>query len=200
MTFDFATNMGTNPNSISLIGDMAADLGFKLVRPYMGVADSDRLAKIHPVNFFLFDYNQDFEKTKSWINEIRASYQLRVRFAPLVCFVESPSKDIIVECVNAGFDDILTLPWSAMKIRERLAKQVNNKHTYFETDTYFGPDRRRFTADGKKRKQAAPAPGFGFRLYEFVRNNHAGVQIMHDKVVGKSPKRQSAALASAVNY
>lgn len=192
--------MGTNANSAALIGDMAADLGFKLVRPYMGVADSERLAKIHPVNFFLFDYSQDFEKTKSQITELRMSHQLRVRFAPLICFVESPSKDIIVDCVNAGFDDILTLPWSALKTRERLAKQINNKSTYFETDTYFGPDRRRFSDDGKTRKQAAPAPGFGFRLYEFVRNNHVGVQIMHDRVVGKAPKRQSAALASAVNY
>ena len=196
MTFDFATNMGTNPNSISLIGDIAKDLGFGMVRPYMGIPDAERLAKIHPVNFFLFDYSSEFEKSKQWISEIRNCQQLRVRFAPLICFVETPSKEIIISCVNAGFDDILTLPWSRTKFQERLSKQINTKNIYFETDNYLGPDRRRFSKNPKERGAGAPAAGYGFRQYEFVRNNHLGIQIMNDRVVGKAPRRQSAVATS----
>ncbi|MCZ4272137.1 hypothetical protein [Maritalea porphyrae] len=198
--FDFATNMGNNPNSVALIGDIAADLEFATVRPYMGLADAERLSKTNPVNFFLFDYGSDFEKTVERISEIRASHQLRVRFAPLICFVETPSKESIIECVNAGFDDILTIPWVASSIKNRLAKQVNTKNVYFETDSYFGPDRRRYNDEAKKRGEKAPASGFGFRRYEFVRNNFAGVQIMQDKVVGKAPRRQSAASNKGVQH
>ena len=197
MTFDFATNMGTNPNSISLIGDIAADLGFGMVRPYASIADSERISKVHPINFFLFDYSPEFEKTKAWIDEIRYSQQVRVRFSPLICFVESPSKEIIVECVNAGFDDILTLPWSAQKFKERLLKQVNNKNVYFETDSYFGPDRRRYNKE-KQRAGETPAPGFGFRRYEFIRNKQYGVQILQDRVIGKAPKRASASVSGGM--
>ena len=200
ISFDFAANMGTNPNSKSLIGDICADLGFKNVRPYLGLQDAERLSKVNPIIFYLFDYSPDFERSKTQINELRASHQLRVRFAPLICFVETPSKESIIECVNAGFDDVLTIPWVASSIKERLAKQVNNKSIYFETDSYFGPDRRRFSNDKSKRGTTAPAAGFGFRRYEFVRNNFAGVQIMQDKVIGKAPKRQSAASTGGVQH
>lgn len=185
--------MGNNPNSVALIGDIAADLEFATVRPYMGLADVERLSKVNPINFFLFDYSPGFGKTVTKMEEIRSSHLLRVRFAPLICFVETPSKESIIECVNAGFDDILTIPWIASSIKSRLAKQVNTKSIYFETDNYLGPDRRRFNDDAKVRSEKAPAAGFGFRKYEFVRNSFAGVQIMQDKVVGKAPRRQSAA-------
>lgn len=194
MIFDFATNMGTNPNSVSLIGDIAADLGFAAVRPYACIADSNRISKVHPINFFLFDYSPEFEKTKAWIDEIRNCHHLRVRFSPLICFVESPSQEIIIECVNAGFDDILTLPWSARKFKDRLFKQVKHKNIYFETDTYFGPDRSRYTKE-HQHSGAVPTPGLGFRRYEFVRDKQYGVQILQDRVIGKAPKRASASVA-----
>ncbi|WP_415155132.1 hypothetical protein [Maritalea sp.] len=192
INFDFATNMGSSPNSVALIGDIAADLEFATVRPYMGLSDAERLSKINPINFFLFDYSPNFKKSIAQIAEIRASKQLRVRFSPLVCFVEAPSKESIIECVNAGFDDILTIPWVAYSIKERLSKQVNTKNVYFETDSYLGPDRRRFSQDPKKRGTTAPAPGCGFRRYEFVRNNSLGVQIIQDKIIGTAPSRLSA--------
>jgi len=198
ISFEFATNMGNTPNSVALIGDIAAELEFATVRPYMGPKDAERLSKIHPINFFLFDYSSDFQKSVDQITALRSSHQLRLRFAPLICFIETPSKETIIECVNAGFDDVLTIPWVASSIKSRLAKQVNTKAIYFETDSYFGPDRRRFNEKDKERAHAAPAAGFGFRRYEFVRNKFAGVQIIQDKVIGKAPKRKSA-LALAEN-
>lgn len=200
MKFEFATNMGSTPNSVALIGDIATDLAFSTVRPYMGLADAERRSKATPINFYLFDYSPDFKKSVAQIAEIRASQQLRVRFAPLICFVETPSKEAIIECVNAGFDDVLTIPWIASAIKSRLAKQVNTKLVYFETDSYFGPDRRRFNEDARKRGQTAPAAGFGFRRYEFMRNHFAGVQVMQDMVIGRAPGRRSIVAQSNMQH
>lgn len=192
--------MGANPNSVALIGDIATDLGFKFVRPFLGLAELERHQKVSSVSFFLFDYSTNFDKTRAQIKSIRESQDMAIRFAPLICFVETPSKDSILECVDVGFDDILTLPWSADKIRKRLTKQVNIKHTYFETNSYFGPDRRRFNENYDQHTQTTPGPGSGYRRYGFIRNNFSGVQIVSDRVVGKPPKRQGVSAMASVQH
>jgi len=103
--------------------------------------------------------------------------------------------------VNAGFDDILTIPWVASSIKDRLAKQVNTKNIYYETNSYFGPDRCRYNLDEGMRNANGPLPsGHGYRRYEFIRNKFAGVQITQDIVVGKTPKRVNANSRGGVQH
>ncbi|MGJ8527297.1 hypothetical protein [Maritalea sp.] len=192
--------MGTNPNSVALIGDIATDLGFKSVRPFLGLGEVERQPKVSSASFFLFDYAANFDTTRAQIKSIRESDDILVRFAPLICFVETPSKAIILECVDVGFDDILTLPWSVDKIRKRLSKQIDVKHTFFETNSYFGPDRRRFNENYDQHKYNTPSPGSGYRRYGFVRNSFSGVQIMSEKVVGKPPKRHGITSKAGVQH
>lgn len=199
-SFDFATNMGANPNSAALIRDIATDLGFRVIKPYEGLQDAERQAKTSTLNFFLFDYSAEFSESVKKINQLRSSKNLKVRFAPLICLVESPSKEAFVKCVNAGFDDILTLPWSATKIGERLAAQVDSTSIYFETNSYLGPDRRKYFLDEKVQIQAAPGLSHGFRRFEFSRNPHTGVHITSDRVIGRAPQRLGEANSGAVQH
>ncbi len=41
-----------------------------------------------------------------------------------------------------GFDDVIALPITGDDVGGRIERQIDRIHTYYETATYFGPDRR----------------------------------------------------------
>jgi hypothetical protein len=77
-----------------------------------------------------------------------------------------------------GFDDIIALPYSAGDLSERILRQVGRTHTYYETATYFGPDRRNRT--GHERSTDSDHGGGQFRRIEIVRNPESGVAVLRD--------------------
>jgi hypothetical protein len=101
-----------------------------------------------------------------------------MRFSPLIYFSESPSVETITRCINMGFDDVITMPFTRNRVAERIDRQVGQSHIYYETPAYFGPDRRdRVT--GPKRP-AESRVGGQFRRLEIVRDLLTGVTVLRD--------------------
>ncbi|AVX02707.1 hypothetical protein [Maritalea myrionectae] len=188
--FDVATNMGGNSAQIALIDDLARDLGFRQVTHYSGLVATEELTRKVPNNFFLFASDGELEPIKTQVQNIRSSPRPRVRYSPLICFVEVPLPMLVSQCIQIGFDDILTLPWDPKQMMPRLRRQLNTPITYFETSTYFGPDRRRF---GKKRPSTDKVyhKSQGYRRIDIRRDLAHGVQILGDTTVGNISKRHS---------
>ena len=109
---------------------------------------------------------------------IRFCPSRRVRFSPLIYFSESPSIDSITRCINMGFDDVITMPFTRARLAERIDRQIGQSHIYYETPGYFGPDRRdRVTAP---KRAAESRMGGQFRRLEIVRNLVTGVNVVRD--------------------
>ncbi len=72
----------------------------------------------------------------------------------------------------------------------RLRRQLNTPITYFETSTYFGPDRRRF---GQKRNNARQFQhtSQSYRRIEIKRDPLNGVQILGDTSFGQMERKHS---------
>ncbi len=188
--FDVATNMGGNDAQVALINDLARDLGFRQVTPFSGLVHAEELTRKVPNNFFLFASDGELGPIKSQVQNIRNSTRPRVRYSPLICFIEVPLPMLISQCIQIGFDDILTLPWDPKQMMPRLRRQLNTQITYYETSNYFGPDRRRF---GKKRSTPARIyrESQGYRRIDIKRDTAHGVQILGDTTVGKISSRHS---------
>ena len=56
---------------------------------------------------------------------IRFCPSRRVRFSPMIYFAGSPSAETIAACINLGFDDIITMPFTRERVTERIARQVD---------------------------------------------------------------------------
>lgn len=123
--------------------DMAKRLGFEAVLSYAGVGIADQQTARTPLLYFLFAAVNDVASLKTTAEAIRRSPHRRVRLAPLIYFSESPSAEAIQACAGMGFDDVLTLPFSRERVVDRLTRQLNRTLVYYETSTYFGPDRRK---------------------------------------------------------
>jgi hypothetical protein len=169
--------VGDGPGAV--LRDLARHMGFGAVYTFRGIASAERQAAAAPLVYFLFSAVDDLRKLKPITEAIRASQVQRIRFAPMIYLSKSPSLDTIKACINLGFDDVITRPFTLNRISQRLQRQVGHTLVYYETPTYFGPDRR-----GRlKHEEGHSKRGTGgqYRRLEITRSPVAGINVLSDE-------------------
>lgn len=170
--------------------DLARRLDFAGVHAYASVGQAESQASHTPICFFLFAAVDDVGTLRGVADAIRFASSRRIRFSPLIYFSESPSVDAITHCINMGFDDIITMPFTRARVMDRINRQIWQNLTYYETSGYFGPDRRdRVTAPQRAGESRA---GGQFRRLEIVRNLLTGINVVRDDLY-MQPAQQAAA-------
>jgi len=159
--------------------DMARRLGFETVLPFGGVAQADAQAAQTPLMFFLFAAVDDPRTLRAAAEAVRFCPGRRVRFSPLIYFSESPSMAAIRQCAAMGFDDVITLPFTPSRVADRLQRQIDRTQVYFETASYFGPDRRA-SAGGQEYGHSGRGSGGRHRRLEIIRSIPGGVSVLRD--------------------
>jgi hypothetical protein len=160
--------------------ELARGCGFDAVVPYQGVTAAELQTTRTPLLFFLCAATPDPRALKAVADAIRFFPSPGIRFSPLIYFDESPSLEVIRQCIAMGFDDVITLPFTRERVEERLRRQVDRPQIYYETPTYFGPDRRgRLPAEPV---HSLRGTGGQFRRLEIVRTPRRGVRVLRDDV------------------
>jgi hypothetical protein len=170
--------VGADDNPGTTLTDLALLVGFEAVVGYQSVGAAERQAERTPLIFFLFAATEDRKRLKQVANAVRFSTSNRVRFAPMIYFADNPSLEVIRSCVNMGFDDVITLPFTRDRVVARLSRQVEHTLTYYETGTYFGPDRRGLLPEGGEKQ--GRGGGGQYRRLEISRDPEAGVHVLRD--------------------
>lgn len=175
----YAFVVGSESGPREALLDVARGLGFAGVSPFATMAQAEQQMQTTPLCFFLFAATENLQSLRGIAEAVRFSTVRRLRFSPLIYFAESPSVEVISACLNMGFDDIITMPFTRKRVIERVSRQVGQNLVYYETASYFGPDRR---------GRGGPAPdrvdkrsGAPFRRLEIVRNLVTGVNVLRDE-------------------
>jgi hypothetical protein len=129
--------------------------------------------------FFLCAPTKDVRTLKPMADAVRFSPSLKLRFLPLIYFAIDASVDTVKQCIAMGFDDVIALPAGGDDVSDRIARQIGRIQTYYETATYFGPDRRNRTG-GARRTTESDHGGGEFRRIEIVRNPDTGIDVISD--------------------
>lgn len=161
------------------VRDLAIEFGIATVLPFVDAAQAERQATT-ALAIFLFAAVDDPGRLRPAADAIRFCAVPRLRFSPLIYFSESPSREAIRQCAAMGFDDVVTLPFTAERVAERIGRQLDTPRVYFETQDYFGPDRRR-PPGGTAR--SGRGTGGHHRRIEIVRSAEAGVVVLRDEVL-----------------
>lgn len=152
--------------------DMAKSYGLPIVLPYAGVPAAEVQSHQTPLMFFLFAAVDGVNALKKVADAIRFSPSRRVRFSPLVYFSESPSMEAIRLCIDMGFDDVITLPFTPKRVVSRLERLVDVTLIYNETASYLGPERPN-----------PPEPDGGqYRRLEIHRSESLGTNVLRDEM------------------
>ena len=170
--------VGPMDGSGAKLAETARQLDFSAVLPYAGIAHAEHQTTLTPVCYFLFAAVPSVATLRGVAEAIRFCPNRRVRFSPLMYFSETPSVETITSCINMGFDDIVTMPFTPDRVMERVNRQVGHNLIYYETSGYFGPDRRDRVTGAKR--AAESRLGGQFRRIEIVRNLQTGTNVVRD--------------------
>lgn len=151
---------------------IAKGLGFSTVLPYAGPSAAEAQSQQTPLLFFLFTEVKSIISLKPVADDIRFSASRRIRFSPLIYFAESPSAEAISSCIEMGFDDVITMPFTSERVRGRVARLIDHTQVYFETPAYLGPNRRVSMATERRPGQ--------YRRLEIMRSALTGVNVLRD--------------------
>ena len=150
--------------------DMGREFGFPVVLPFHSVAAAEAQSQQTPLIFFLFAAVHDVRILKGVADQIRFAPARRIRFSPLLYFSESPSGEAIVRCIEMGFDDVITLPFTRPRVMARIERLVDHTQVYQETSAYLGPERPRRHGSGQ------------FRRLEIIRTAAIGTSVLRDEM------------------
>jgi hypothetical protein len=167
--------VGPRDGAGAALTDLAHALKFARVERYAGLSRAEKQAAITPLLFFFCAAVSDVLTLKPVANAIRFSTSLKLRFSPLIYFARNPSAETIKACISLGFDDVIALPFGSNDLGERVFRQVGRPQTYYETATYFGPDRRRNPRGSTKTEDNG-----GYRQIEILRHPDTGIDILRD--------------------
>ena len=171
--------VGPREGAGAVLMDLAHAIGFESVQRYQGLARADRQVSKTPLVFFLCAPTKDVRTLKPMADAVRFSPSLKLRFLPLIYFALEPSLETVKQCIALGFDDVIALPIGGDDASERIARQIGRIQTYYETATYFGPDRRNRTG-GSARSVDSDHGGGQYRRIEIVRNPETGIDVIRD--------------------
>ncbi len=174
----FAYIVGADSGAGAALKELARQIGFEAVHDFRSVPAAEGQAFTTPLVYFLFAAADAPTRYKAITGSIRTSKSQRVRFAPLIYFAENPSLETIKNCIDLGFDDVITLPFTLGRVEQRLDRQVDQMLVYFETETYFGPDRRGRLGHDEGHKDRGN--GGQHKRFEIMRTPAAGVSILKE--------------------
>ena len=181
----YAYVVGPQDMAWTALFDMASELGFGGVSSYRGIAQAEQQVEKSPVCYFLFSSVHDIRSLREQTDAIRFSSRRHLRFSPMIYFTQNPSVETIMACINMGFDDVIALPHSVSGLRERLLRQTNQQIVFYETEGYFGPDRRNRIA--RRQSMGVTRVGGPFRRLEIIRNVAQGIEVLRDEFNANPP-------------
>lgn len=174
---------------------LSEEVGFKEIFWFSEIGEVEEQSKRTPMCYFLFTSALSLELTQDIAQLARKSRNRQIKYAPLICFCETPVQRTIRSYLNMGFDDILIPPFSGEYVETRMKLLLGRKTVFYETDQYFGPDRRRMMGGTKDRGHAKRGDGGDHRRIELVRDANVGVKILKDKQFKTQPLRHSSPAA-----
>lgn len=74
---------------------------------------------------------------------VRRAEQSPDRFLPFIMCSAAADRDVVEEARDAGVDEFLAKPFSALVLSRRIASVVENQRPFVYCPNYFGPERRR---------------------------------------------------------
>jgi CheY-like chemotaxis protein len=155
----------------------AASLGFttssKLFRKGLPQVSRSRTR----LSFFLVHHHLEDASVRSLVARIRRDPSDQIRFAPLILFTHDGPFEVVLRYIRFGFDDVIALPERRDLVAGRLASQLEQEFTYFETADYFGPDRRRMERPGAEPDERRSG-GHPHTRHTIIRSVDRGVRVL----------------------
>ncbi len=152
--------------------------GLKETRPFPKSRESLTQFRNGPLPFVFVDASLSADEVREVFAAVRTHAELPVRFLPIIVLSRSREAQIILHHIELGCDDIVTMPLTAAALLERLKRQVAGVRDYFQTESYFGPDRRRHELGRTGTREDRGSGDHPFRHFTIERSAQHGISVI----------------------
>jgi len=135
--------------SRATLRNILVDNGFRNVTQGSGMADIEHKFTVGMPDLLISDIKLEDGNFNSFVYKLRHHEIGSNPFLPIIATAWSPTSDEVRAIVQAGADDIVTKPLSAVQLLQRIRGQILTRKPFVVTSVYIGPDRR--AADAKQR-------------------------------------------------
>jgi len=132
-----------------LIRSALSALGFVSIKEVRTVDEVVSALNTAPVDLLCLDLDVETDKVCNAIREIRNNRAGPNPFVVVVAMTWHPKRDVVMQTLNSGTDDLMTKPVSAQKLLDRLTRMVRERKEFVVAPGYIGPDRRLSPRPGK---------------------------------------------------
>lgn len=141
---DRATVVLYNPLSPmrATIRDAMLMLGFRQILDYGDLERARSAVLERGPDLVLLDLDRDKESVCKLVREVRHSRLCVDPFVVMIALSWHPSIEAVNNSLEAGVDDIITMPLSIKLISERLDALIHGRKQFVVTSSYVGPERR----------------------------------------------------------
>ncbi|MBD8067275.1 response regulator [Devosia sp. PTR5] len=143
------------PNMANLVATMARSVGRRDIR--IANEASQALVELRRRLFdvVILDDALIGADATEFVRKLRASRDCQNRLTPIIMMAASPDAHRIAAARDAGINEFLRKPFSAVHLKARLDTIAAAPRAFIEATRYIGPDRRRRTVsiDGDRRSE-----------------------------------------------
>ena len=151
-----AVTMVVDDSPFGLDITASALLGFGIKTRYAchSAAEAIEILKDHPIDLLVVDTEMPEMDGYELVRWLRRSGLDPNAFAPVIMTATHVRRSRVTEARDCGANFVITKPFSAASLLERIVFVARDTRPFLEVGDYFGPDRR--FREGK-----APRPGRG---------------------------------------
>ncbi|MNI20643.1 Chemotaxis protein CheY [compost metagenome] len=142
--FDGAMTMviDDSPFSLELTAQALLGFGIKVRHPCSDAAQAIAILQDHPVDLILVDCEMPGMSGYEFVRWLRRSGLEPNAYAPVIMTAAHVRRSKVSEARDCGANFLITKPFSAGKLLERIVWVARDTRPFLEVGDYFGPDRR----------------------------------------------------------
>lgn len=165
-------------NWFNHLQQMLRQASFSDIRHFPNTSDTFSEFRRGPLPFIFLHSTVPPEESQKAIKLIRSHNDINVRFLPIIVIAEKGDAERLISFIQQGCDDIILSPFTVGQMLQRLRLQLNRPRDFYQTVSYFGPDRR-LHALTKSRAHGGRGHGDHFyRHFSIQRHQLHGIKIL----------------------
>ncbi len=126
----------------SMLRSVVMGLGFTQVNDFSELRPARNSIVDRGADLIFLDIDDDNRAICKLVREIRIDNVSADPFVPIIGFSLNPDIRMVNNGMEAGVDDLVSLPISHKIINDRVAALIENRKGFVVTSSYVGPDRR----------------------------------------------------------
>lgn len=144
--------------SSQIVYDTVAYLGATMIQRTRDPHEALQILRQAPVDVIVTEWKLKGMDGLKFLDILRNSAKSPNRFVPVIMLTAHSEQKYVTAARDLGITEFLAKPFNARSLYMRLASVIARPRNFINSDTYFGPDRRRSQQpyDGRDRRKRLP--------------------------------------------